>query len=59
MPKDSYENDKKREITELISSIISSRINLTTHREIAAWTITAFYITAIIATYKYLIALRF
>ena len=48
------QNKLKKEMLELINSIISSRIELTTHREIACWSIAAFYVTALIAIYKYL-----
>lgn len=44
----------ENEVAEALKSIIDSRIELTTHREIAAWTITAFYLTLLIAVYKYL-----
>lgn len=47
------ENNKISATIDLLSNIINSRVSLTTHREIAAWTISIFYISALLSVFKY------
>jgi len=45
---------KNKLIVDFLTSTIGSRIAVTTHREIAAWTIAAFYLTGLFVISKYL-----
>jgi len=49
MPKKNLKkkSKKKKLLIDFMTSVIDSRILVTTHREIAAWTITAFYLTGL------------
>lgn len=47
-------NDKKKLLIVYLTNVIKSQITITTHREIAAWTIIAFYLTGLIIISKYL-----
>lgn len=47
-------DNKKNDTLSLLKNLLSSRISMTVHREIAAWTITVFYVTIIIAVVKFL-----
>ncbi|MBA7532571.1 hypothetical protein ES705_24797 [subsurface metagenome] len=47
-------SNKKKFFIDFITNASNSQMMVTTHREIAAWTITAFYLTGLIAVSKYL-----